>query len=335
MRRGLAAALLAVAALGCIAAAPDFVWRLPKGISPPPAPADNPMSAAKVELGRRLFYEADLSIDGTLSCASCHEQHRAFAEGNATRPGVKGALGRRNVMGLTNVGYLSPLTWADPGQTSLEGQVAVPVTGLHPVEMGMHGQEAEIARRLASDACYRTMFAAAFPESRGEITFAAVSKAIAAFERTLISWDAPYDRYARGDRRALGDTAQRGEALFRQAGCSSCHAGPNLTDGRYHVVSDVRGDDRGLIEKTGVAADHGAFRTPSLRNVELTGPYLHDGSAKTLRVAIFAHDAAAAELSQDDVTELEAFLESLTDQKFVEDERFSLPKTLCGKARTG
>ncbi len=111
------------------------------------------MSAIKVELGRRLFYDADLSVDGTLSCASCHEQRRAFAEGNATHPGVRGALGRRNVMSLTNVGYLAPLTWADPGQIHLEGQVLAPVTGEHPVEMGMHGQEAEIARRLASDAC--------------------------------------------------------------------------------------------------------------------------------------------------------------------------------------
>jgi len=327
MKRGLAVALWAAVALSCVAAAPTFDWRLPRGVAPPPVPADNPMSAAKVELGRRLFYDADLSIDGTLSCASCHEQHRAFTEGNATHPGVQGAIGRRNVMSLTNVGYLAPLTWADPGQTHLEGQVLVPVTGEHPVEMGMHGQEAEIARRLASDACYRTMFAAAFPESRGEISLASASKAIAAFERTLISWNSAYDR------RAPSDDARGGEVLFRAKGCASCHSGANFTDGRFHAIAEIRGDDAGAFEKTGAAADRGAFRTPSLRNIELSGPYLHDGAAKTLRVAIFRHDAAAEALSQDEVTEIEAFLRGLTDRRFVSDERFSLPKTFCGKAR--
>ena len=239
-------------------------------------------------LGRRLFYDADLSVDGTLSCASCHEQHRAFADGNATHPGVKGAAGRRNVMGLANVAYLSPLTWADPAQTTLEAQVAAPVTGDHPVEMGMRGQEAEIVRRLGADACYRAMFAAAFPETRGEITFGSTADAIGAFERTLVSWNSPYDRHFRGDRRALSDTARRGAALFRAQGCSGCHAGPNFTDGRFHAVVRLRGDDQGLAEKTAKPADRGKFRTPNLRNAELTGPYLHDGSARTIPAAIFA-----------------------------------------------
>ena len=176
MSRLAIAALLMAAGLVCGAAAPAYRWDLPRGVPPPPVPADNPMSKAKVELGRRLFYDADLSVDGTLSCAACHEQHRAFTEGNATHPGVKGAPGRRNVPGLANVGYLAPLTWADPAQTTLERQVATPVTGEHPVEMGMHGQEAEIVRRLAADACYREMFAAAFPETKGEISFAATAK---------------------------------------------------------------------------------------------------------------------------------------------------------------
>ncbi len=124
----------------------------------PPVPPDNSMSAAKVALGRRLFYDADLSIDGTLSCATCHEQHRAFTEGNATHPGVGGVPGRRNVMALANVAYFDPLTWADPRQHSLEQQVAVPFAGTHPVEMGMAGKEKELAQRLAADPCYRRMF---------------------------------------------------------------------------------------------------------------------------------------------------------------------------------
>jgi cytochrome c peroxidase len=335
MRRGLATAALIAAAFVCVAAGPRFDWRLPAGVAPPPVPADNPMSAAKVELGRRLFYDADLSVDGTLSCASCHEQHRAFAEGNPTRPGVRGVPGRRNVMGLANVAYLAPLTWADPAQTGLEAQVAVPVTGEHPIEMGMHGQEAEIARRLSGDACYRAMFAAAFPDTGGEVTFAAASKAIAAFERTLLSWNSPYDRHLRGDRRALAPEARRGEALFREKGCAACHAGPNFTDARFHAIAEPRGDDRGLAEKTGASEHQDQFRTPSLRNAELTGPYLHDGTARTLRVAIFSHDVAAQALSQDDATEIEAFLASLTDQDFVTDPRLALPTRFCGKARSG
>lgn len=116
-----------------------------------PVPRNNPMSAAKVELGRRLFYDADLSVDGTMACATCHEQHRAFSDGNPTHAGVHGEPGRRNVPGLANVGWLRTLTWADPRQSSLERQAAVPVMGTTPVEMGMAGQEAEITRRLTRD----------------------------------------------------------------------------------------------------------------------------------------------------------------------------------------
>lgn len=335
MTRGGAVGLLAVAALACAGAAPAYHWRLPSGIAPPSAPTDNPMSSAKVELGRRLFYDADLSIDGTLSCASCHEQHRGFAEGNATHPGVKGALGRRNVPGLANIGDLSPLTWADPTQSTLEVQAVTPITGEHPVEMGMQGQEAEIERRLGADACYRQMFRAAFPETKGEISFTATTKAIAAFERTLVSWDSPYDRFLRGDRKALNAEARRGADLFETKGCASCHTGRNFTDGRFHAIALTSGRDDGVFEKTGDPRQRGAFRTPSLRNVELTGPYLHDGSAKTIRFALFSHEIAADAVSQDDATAIEAFLTTLTDRRFTTDTRFSLPRKLCGKTRKG
>jgi cytochrome c peroxidase len=330
-----AAALAAAAGLACLAAAPAYDWRLPRGVSPPPVPAGNPMSAAKVELGRRLFYDADLSVDGTLSCASCHEQNHGFTDGNATHSGVKGAPGRRNVMGLANVAYLAPLTWADPGQRTLEAQVGVPVAGEHPVEMGMHGQEAEIVRRLAADGCYRSMFATAFPERKGEISFASAADAIAAFERTLLAWNSPYDRFQRGDRRALTVDARRGAAVFQARGCASCHAGPNFTDGRFHAVEDPRGEDQGLAEKTGDPADRGRFRTPGLRNVALTRPYFHDGSARTLRVAIFMHSRAAEAVTQDDATDIESFLTSLTDTRLATDARYALPRRLCGRARSG
>jgi cytochrome c peroxidase len=295
------------------------------------------MSAAKVELGRRLFYDADLSIDGTMSCATCHEQHRAFADGNRTRPGVHGDAGRRNVPGLTNVAWASKLTWADPRLTTLEAQAAVPVMGEHPIEMGMAGKEPEIARRLGRDGCYPRMFKAAFPEAEGRIDMATVAKAVAAFERTLISFDAPYDRYRRGRIDAMPPTARRGEALFHgRAACAGCHAGANFTDGNYHALDRPNGNgiDIGLGEVTGLEPDNGRFRTPGLRNVQLTTPYMHDGAATSLADAIDRHQLVVpvlSSLSADEKAELSAFLAQLTDAKFVADDRFGHPRKACGR----
>lgn len=327
---GLAAAALTAGASLAAAAGP-YAWRLASGVAPPPVPADNPMSPAKVELGRRLFYEADLSIDGTMSCATCHEQRRGFTDGNRTHPGVRGAPGRRNVMPLANVGYFTAFTWADPARRSLEDQALVPIAGEHPVEMGMAGHEAAIAERLQADPCYRQAFAAAFPETRGAISLANVVKAIAAFERTLISDTAPYDRHD------LSAEARRGEALFRSArmGCSSCHAGPRFTDAdrpqvaaSFHRLPGVAiaPADRGLGEITGRPEDDGRFRTPSLRNVALGAPYLHDGSAASLDAAIAAHFPPDLRPAPAELRALAAFLETLSDTRFTTDPRFSLPK---------
>ena len=326
-----AVALLAAAALGCGAAAAPFDWRLPPGVSPPPVPASNPMSSAKVELGRRLFYDADLSVDGTVACAGCHEQRHAFADTNATHAGVHGEPGRRNVPGLANVGYLSPLTWADPAQTTLELQASVPVLRERPAEMGMHGQEAEIVRRLAADGCYRRQFADAFPETGGHIDFVSVAGALAAFERTLLAWSSPYDLSRRGGP-VLSETARQGERVFAAA-CASCHAGPQFTDGRFHRLGDANGAsaDPGVFEITGREEDRGAFRTPSLRNAALTAPYLHDGSARTLGEALRAHGGLG--VSKEDEAALVAFLNTLNDSRIVSDERLSMPRSFCGVAR--
>lgn len=329
---GIAAAVFTIAA----ARPTEWRWTLPSDIAPPPIPSDNPMTTAKVELGRRLFYDADLSINGTMSCATCHEQKRGFADGNATRPGVHGDPGRRNVPGLANVGYAARLTWADSRLMTLEAQVAVPVLGEHPVEMGMTGKEAEIGRRLSHDGCYVRMFAAAFPENGGRIDMASLAKALASFQRTMIAFDTPFDRYRRGRTESISNTAQRGAALFQgQAGCASCHSGPNFTDDRYHAlgVATPRAD-RGLGEVTGVAADDGKFRTPGLRNVALTAPYMHDGSASTLEEALRRHDAVlqrTADLTDRDTSDLIAFLGELTDQRFVTEPRFALPSKACGR----
>lgn len=297
------------------------------GIAAPHVFASNPVNAVKVELGRRLFYDADLSIDGTMACATCHEQHRGFADGNRNHPGVHGDPARRNVPGLANVAWLRPLTWADPRLDTLEKQARVPMLGHDPVEMGMEGQEAEIAKRLSRDDCYVSMFRAAFPRTGGRIDIEAVTQALAAFERTLVSYDAPYDRALRGGP-PLDPQAARGAALFRRD-CASCHAGANFTDMRFHNVAVWTSADRGLGEISGRLADNGRFRTPGLRNVAVTGPYLHDGSASTIAQAIARHPG---ERSKDEVTALVAFLDTLTDETFLHDKRFALPDTACGKA---
>ena len=310
-------------------------WHLPLQVAAPSVPADNPMSLAKVELGRRLFYDADLSFDGTMSCGTCHQQKHGFTDGNATRPGVHGDPGRRNIPGLANVAYLSPLTWADPRQTTLEKQAAVPVFGLSPVEMGMDADKDELARRLSRDPCYVRMFREAFPETRGAIDFPSVSKALAAFERTLISFDAPYDRYRRGDESALSGPAKNGADLF-QRHCTSCHSGADMTDANYHRIENAAGrSDQGLSEVTGSVSDAGKFRTPGLRNVAVTGPYMHDGSALTINDAIARHALAAPvvrDFSASQWADLSAFLASLTDPDFLGDRKFAAPNQACGRS---
>ncbi|THD56825.1 cytochrome c peroxidase, partial [Phenylobacterium sp.] len=262
----------------------------------------------------------------------CHGQHRAFSESNATHPGVRGIAGRRNVMTLSNVGYYRALTWADPGQGTLEAQVLVPTVGEHPIEMGMKGQEAELARRLGADACYRRQFAEAFPERKGAIDMSTVALALAAFERTLISFGSDYDRGT------LNEAARRGQGLFSGAkfACASCHTAPLFTDAgaddpamAFHRIEAANDRDPGLAEITGNPTDAGRFRTPSLRNVALSSPYLHDGSARTLPDAIRRHEQATG-LTGAQMADLVAFLDGLSDQGFVTDPRLALPKTRCG-----
>lgn len=308
---GRAALALAALILTAAVAAP-WVWPLPAGVAAPVIPADNPMSAAKVALGRRLFYDADLSIDGTMSCASCHEQKHAFADGNTTRPGVHGDAGRRNVPGLANVAWLPVLTAGDPRVMTLEAQAAIPIFGLTPVEMGMHGSEQEIPRRLSRDA---------FSERRGRIDMTAVAKALASFERSMVSFDTP------ADRGALSSEAGAGKAVFGRV-CASCHAGPQFTDGRFHPILPVNAADRGLAEVTGRAEDEGRFRTPPLRNVAVTGPWFHDGSARTLREAVARHPVTLDASATD---QLLAYLEALTDRGFMENSAFAYPDRPCGK----
>ena len=312
-----------------------------------PFPADNPPTPMKIELGRRLFYDGDLSWDGTMSCATCHEQKRGFTDPNKTRAGFDGTPGERNIQTLANVAWMQSLTWGGPHVDTLEHQALIPIEGFVPVEMGFGGKpEGALARRLSDQACYPQMFRAAFPERGGKIDMDTITMALAAFQRSLVSLDAPYDRWRRGDVAAISGEAKRGAALFEEKQCSSCHAGPHFTDaalgGRkpleafHRLAAPAAGKDAGLSRITQKQEDAGKFRTPGLRNVSLSAPYMHDGEVATLPDAVRHHFAGGGDdprlrqtVSDGEVAQLVAFLESLTDEGFVTDARFSRPPAAC------
>lgn len=300
-----------------------------------------------------LFYDADLSWNGTMSCATCHEQKRGFADPNKTRANFEGQPGERNIQTLANVAWFKSLTWGGPQVDTLEHQALIPIEGINPVEMGFGGMDRDgvLPKRLAGGACYPRMFAAAFPEKNGEISMDTITMALAAFQRTLVSLDAPYDHYRRGDAKAISAQAKHGEAVFNKQ-CASCHAGPHFTDtalpGRramesFHALNPPRPGvtptgDTGLMRITDKLEDAGKFRTPGLRNVALSAPYMHDGEVATLPDAI-RHHYAAAEWQTDvrlkqgpsarEIADLVAFLGSLTDQGFITNPALALPKPGC------
>jgi cytochrome c peroxidase len=366
------AALAAVGTVLLGAAAPAWQWSLPSWLPPPAVPADNPMTAAKVELGRYLFHDPRLSADGSMSCATCHEQARAFTDGKAVSTGVNGEVGTRSAMSLANVAYLPVLTWQNPQLTSLEVQALIPLFGEHPVEMGMAGREQHLFAMFRDDPTYRRLFARAFPEQARQgdtalYTLATLTRALASFQRSLLSFDSPYDRYRySGQPNAISAAAKRGEDLFfgEKLECYHCHGGFNFTDNVKHVRApfpetgfhntglynkDGKGAypkaSPGIVEFTGAPRDAGRFRTPSLRNVAVTAPYMHDGSIPTLSDVLRTHYARAGravhdgrpanplrsefiagfEISEAEVADVVAFLESLTDQTFLRNPAHSNP----------
>jgi len=342
------AALVAlVACASTLTSAPNETWIAAD--AQPPFPRNNPPTPMKIELGRRLFYDGDLSWDGTMSCATCHEQKRGFTDPNKTRPGFDGQPGERNIQTLANVGWLGSLTWGGPQVDTLEHQALIPIEGFVPVEMGFGGRpEGFLAQRLADQACYPELFKAAFPERGGKIDMDTITLALSAFQRALVSLDAPYDRWRRGDQAAMSAQAKRGAGLFEAKQCATCHAGPHFTDSAmpgvkakdaFHRLAWPKDGvaDTGLARITQKAEDAGKFRTPGLRNVALSAPYMHDGEVATLSDAIRHHyaDAGAGDerlalsVSDGEVVDLVAFLEALTDHGFVTDARFSRPSAVC------
>ncbi len=293
--------------LGSCAASPDATavemdLELPQHFPEPTAPQDNPLTAASAALGRHLFYDTRLSASGTLACAGCHKQERAFADDRALSLGATGVEGVLNAPSLGNVIYARPLTWAHGDITTIEDQLVGPMYGDAPVEMGMSGSEEQILERIAVDSLYVELFAEAYPGEAISLDLARL--ALASFVRSMVSHRAPFDDFVLGNQGAISQAAHRGSELFysERLGCSRCHAGFGFTTatasaatnaqptspfhniGLYNVDGDGAYPEaaQGLFAQSGLAGDMGRFRVPSLRNVALTAPYGHDGSVPTL-----------------------------------------------------
>ena len=348
----------------------NWAWELPASFPEPRVPSDNPMSADKVDLGRFLFYDRRLSGNGTQSCGSCHLQSRAFTDGRATAVGSTGQAHPRNAQPLANVAYSPTITWANPALVSLESQMLVPLFGTDPVEMGVNDlNKAEVLGRVAADSAYPTLFASAFPGEVSPVNWANVIKAIAAFQRSLLSGKSKYDRFLRGIEK-LSPAEERGMNLFfgEKAECFHCHGSFNFNDQTVNVATRVvetpfhntglyniggtgafPEPNRGLFETTGKASDMGRFRAQSLRNVELTAPYMHDGSIATLEEVLefyaaggrniesgpYAGDGRANPnksalvsqivLNAQERADIVAFLRSLTDHEFINNPKHADP----------
>jgi cytochrome c peroxidase len=356
---------------GAGGASSAWTWDLPPGFPVPVVPPDNPMSPAKVELGRHLFYDVRLSNNQTQSCASCHRQALAFTDGLVQSVGSTGELHPRSSMSIANIVYAAALTWANPLLLELEHQAAVPIFGTNPVELGMNGLEDELAARLAAEPRYQELFPEAFPEDDAPISVANMVRALACFQRTVISGRSPFDRYAyEGDEGAISPAARRGLELFNshRLECFHCHVGFNFQDSIKHegkAFIEIRFHNTGLYNLGGTGAypapntglhaitgnpeDMGKFRVPTLRNIAVTAPYMHDGSIATLS-EVLDHYAAGGrtiadgpyagvgsenpyksnlmpgfQLTAEERQDLLEFFDSLTDESFLADPRLANP----------
>ncbi|GIW40608.1 MAG: cytochrome-c peroxidase [Candidatus Binatia bacterium] len=299
----------------------SWSMELPLGLQADAAyvPESNPMTEAKIALGKLLYFDPRLSKDGTVSCASCHNPFHGFADPAPTSKGVRNQLGTRNSPTVINRLFSQEQFW-DGRAKDLEEQVLGPLT--NPVEMANASHD-EAAQRIGKIAGYRPLFEKAFGDPKVDIE--RIAKAIAAYERTVVSGDSPFDRYQAGDRDAMSPSAVRGMELFNgKANCKACHSGFNFTDESYHNLGVGWGKDPGRFEVTKNEEDRGAFKTPTLRNVALTAPYMHDGSEATLEEVVEFYDRGGNKnpnlspemkplgLSEQEKRDLVAFLHALT-----------------------
>jgi cytochrome c peroxidase len=307
--------------------------KAPLGLPPVPMPADNPATAETIALGRRLYYDTILSKDSTISCATCHSPALGFSDGQPVSTGIGKQKGGRNAPTVINSAYNTFQFW-DGRAASLEEQAAGPMQ--NPIEMG-HSIDG-INNLLANNAAYKADFEKAF--GPGPATFEKVTMAIAAFERTVLAGNSPFDKYMYGgDRKAMSPAAIRGLEVFRnpqKGNCAVCHTIEKdhalFTDNKFHnlgVGMDSKGElkDLGRYEVTKREEDKGAFKTPTLRNIARTAPYMHDGSLKTLKEVVDFYVGGGnsnphldkeikslEHLSKQDREDLVAFMEALTGE---------------------
>lgn len=310
----------------------NYQFGLPEGFPPMPTPPDNAPNYDRVQLGKRLFYDPILSRDSSISCSSCHLQSAAFTDGLQFSKGVADREGFRNAPSLSNLAW-HPYFFYDGGVPTMELQVLAPIEA----HFEMDNQLLTVIERLKRHAQYPTLFRQAYgremPDAYG------LTRAIAAFERTLVSGDAPWDRYMSGREPTAMDAAQqRGWALFQSDSlhCASCHAGFDFTDYSFQNIGlPVTTADSGRMRITLDEADRGKYKTPSLRNVALTAPYMHDGSITNLRAVIehfasggmhYGNQSPLAQgfaISEQEKDDLIAFLNALTDRSFVQNPDFA------------
>lgn len=287
--------------------------------SPPPL-KDNPLNKAKIELGRMLYFEPRLSASQAISCNTCHNMGLATVDGRETSIGHRWQHGPRNAPPVVNAVFNTAQFW-DGRASDLEAQAGGPVE--NPIEMG--ATEDTVVATLRSIPDYRKRFTEAFPDVKEPVTFEDTRKAIAAFEATLLTPDAPFDRFLRGDAGALTATQKAGLKLFIETGCASCHNGINIGGNGYRkfgVVEQPGGDllppeDKGRFKVTQTVSDEYVFKVPSLRNVALTAPYFHSGRAWSLKqaVSVMGSSQLGRNLSDQEVDSIVAFLDSLTGKQ--------------------
>ena len=258
----------------------------PLGLKPVKVPKDNPQTPEKIELGKQLYFDKRLSKDDTVSCASCHDPKFGFSNGERFATGVGGAKGGRSAPSVINSAYYRQQFW-DGRAASLEEQALGPIA--NPIEMALPVEDA--VAKLNKIGGYKSSFQKVFGT---DVTADGIAKAIAAYERTVLSGNAPYDKFKAGDESALSEKAQHGMKLFfGKANCSACHGGPNFSDSGYHNIGigmDAKEPDVGRVAISKLGGDTGAFKTPTLREIARTAPYMHDGSLATLVDVINHYD---------------------------------------------
>lgn len=352
--------------------AAEWSWKLPPNFPVPAVPDDNPMTESKFQLGRFLFYDIRLSGNGTIACATCHLQNLAFTDGLILSQGATGQNTARNAPSIVNSVYHPTLTWIGLNVRSLEQQMSIPLFGESPVEMGINDSNREtVLQRFRDDPDYVTWFAEIFPDETDPINFTNIIKAISAFQRGVLTGNSKFERYQRGEA-ALSASEERGRLLFNgeTAECFHCHGSFNFNDqvtylgartvdilfhntGLYNVGDTAQGlypeSNRGIYEHTGRPQDMGAFRAPSLYNIELTAPYMHDGSVATLEEVLDNYAAGGRliesgpdagdgrnnpyksdlitriNLSEQDKADIVAFLKTLTDYELIANPRYADP----------